>query len=433
MSINDAATKSKASGLDSALCEKFIALVGNGYVRALTAADTVTGVQPKLVVEPGTERELAEVLRLANEAGSAVIPRGGGTKLGWGNPPVRADLILSTARLNEIIEHAWADLTVTVEAGCPIQRLQETLAQHGQRLALDPLWPEKATIGGVLSTNDSGALRLRFGAVRDLIIGATIALPDGTLASSGGKVVKNVAGYDLPKLVTGALGTLGVITRAVFRLHPLPRGTRSFSIATENAEEAQGIMLAIQDSKLAHTSLQSHFSDDTPPVSDILFEGTEAGLNAQEAQLRKLCAAARVSEASASAWKAREMLWTPADPATMAMTKIGILPANFARTMQLVEHIANEKQLQWKALMYATGLGWLRLEGEAGSLRDGLRALRSELENHGGSLVTLHRPQKMPALDAWGSTGDTLPLMKALKQQLDPRNTLNPGRFVGGI
>jgi glycolate oxidase FAD binding subunit len=429
----DTATKSKASGLDSALREKFIALVGNGYVRAATAADTVTGVQPKLVVEPGTERELAEVLRLANEAGLAVIPRGGGTKIGWGNPPVRADLILSTGRLNEIVEHAWADLTVTVEGGCTIQRLQETLAQHGQRLALDPLWPEKATIGGVLSTNDSGALRLRFGALRDLIIGATIALPDGTLASSGGKVVKNVAGYDLPKLVTGALGTLGVITRAVFRLHPLPRGTRSFSIATENAEEAQGIVLAIQDSKLAHTSLQSHSSDDARPVSNILFEGTEAGLAAQEAQLRKLCATATVSAASTSAWKAREMLWTPADPATMAMAKIGILPATLARTIQLVEQIANEKQLQWKALMYATGLGWLRLEGEAGSLRDGLRALRGELESHGSSVVVLHRPEKMPALEAWGSTGDALPLMKTVKQQLDPRNTLNPGRFVGGI
>ena len=429
----DTATKSKASGLDSALREKFIALVGNGYVRAATAADTVTGVQPKLVVEPGTERELAEVLRLANEAGLAVIPRGGGTKIGWGNPPGRADFILSTARLNEIIEHAWADLTVTVEAGCSFQKLQETLAQHGQRLALDPLWPEKATIGGVLSTNDSGALRLRFGALRDLIIGATIALPDGTLASSGGKVVKNVAGYDLPKLVTGALGTLGVITRAVFRLHPLPRGTRSFSIATENAEEAQGIVLAIQDSKLAHTSLQSHSSDDARPVSNILFEGTEAGLAAQEAQLRKLCATATVSAASTSAWKAREMLWTPADPATMAMAKIGILPATLARTIQLVEQIANEKQLQWKALMYATGLGWLRLEGEAGSLRDGLQALRGELESHGSSVVVLHRPEKMPAFDAWGSTGDALPLMKAVKQQLDPRNMLNPGRFVGGI
>src|SRR2546429_2584247 len=252
----DAATKSEASGLHSALRYKFIALVGNEYVRAATAADAVAGAQPKLVIEPGTERELAEILRLSNEAGLAVIPRGGGTKLGWGNSPARADVILSTARMTEIIEHAWADLTVTVEAGCTIQRLQETLGQHGQRLALDPLWPEKATVGGVLSTNDSGALRLRFGALRDLIIGVTIALPDGTLASSGGKVVKNVAGYDLPKLVTGAFGTLGVITRAVFRLHPLPLNSHFFSISTVNAEETQKLVLAVRSEE--HTSeLQS--------------------------------------------------------------------------------------------------------------------------------------------------------------------------------
>src|SRR5216684_136118 len=264
----DAATKSEASGLHSALRYKFIALVGNEYLRAASAADAVAGVQPKLVIEPGTESELAEVLRLSNEAGLAVIPRGGGTKLGWGNPPARADLILSTARLTEIIEHAWADLTVSVEAGCTIQRLQETLAQHGQRLALDPLWPEKATVGGVLSTNDSGALRLRFGALRDLIIGATIALPDGTLARSGGKVVKNVAGYDLPKLVTGAFGTLGVITRAVFRLHPLPRTAKTFSFKTESFPALQQSILAIQDSQLAHTALQIRCADGEFPAAD---------------------------------------------------------------------------------------------------------------------------------------------------------------------
>jgi len=176
--------------------EKLRAIVGQDHVRPATAPDVVGGAQPKMIVEPGTEKELAEVLRLSNEAGVAVIPRGGGTKLGWGNPPARADLILSTARLDKIIEHAWADLTVTVEAGCSIQILQQTLAAHGQRLGLDPLWLERATVGGVLSANDSGTLRLRFGALRDLIIGVTIALPDGTLASSGGKVVKNVAGYD---------------------------------------------------------------------------------------------------------------------------------------------------------------------------------------------------------------------------------------------
>jgi glycolate oxidase FAD binding subunit len=430
----DAATKSEASVLHSSLRYKFIALVGNENVHAATAADAVAGVQPKLVIEPGTESELAEILRLANEAGLAVIPRGGGTKLGWGNAPTRADLVLSTARLTEIIEHAWADLTVGVEAGCTIQRLQETLAQHGQRLALDPLWPERATVGGVLSSNDSGALRLRFGALRDLIIGATIALPDGTLASSGGKVVKNVAGYDLPKLVTGAMGTLGVITRAVFRLHPLPRNTRSFSVFTPNAEKTQQFVLAVQDSKLAHTFLQSHFSDEAPPVSDILFEGTEAGLTAQELQLRSLAAPpAKVMEASTPTWAAREELWSFVDPSTTAVAKVSLLPGDLARTIGGVEHAAKLHQLRWRALVYATGLGWVRLEGKPAALKNALQLLRAEMEKHGGSLVALGRPEKMAEFEAWGSAGDALPLMKALKQRLDPKNTLNPGRFVGGI
>src|SRR6266581_376024 len=322
----DAAIKSQSTAIHSPFRSGIIALLGPDHVRPASLADAVAGVHPKLVVDPGTEKELAEVLRLSNEAGLAVIPRGGGTKPGWGNPPSRVDVILSTARLSAIIEHAWADLTVTVEAGCSIRRLQETLAQHGQRLALDPLWPEKATVGGVLSSNDSGALRLRFGALRDLIIGVTIALADGTLASSGGKVVKNVAGYDLPKLVTGALGTLGVITRAVFRLHPLPRHSRSFTISVSNPREAQQIILAIQDSKLAHVALQSQFSAEALPVIDILFEGTEAGLDAQASQLRGFCKSAKSSLAqvdpeprtvtnakassSPSPWNAREDLWS---------------------------------------------------------------------------------------------------------------------------
>src|SRR5258708_8075028 len=328
----DAATKSEASGLHAALRSKFIALVGNEHVRTATAADAVAGAQPELLIEPGTESELAEVLRLSNDAGLAVVPRGGGTKLGWGNSPARADLILSTARLNEILEYAWADLTVSVEAGCTIQRLQETLAQHGQRLALDPLWPEKATVGGVLSTSDSGALRLRFGALRDLIIGATVALPDGTLASSGGKVVKNVAGYDLPKLVTGALGTLGVITRAVFRLHPLPLNARSFSVSNANAEETQKFVLAVQGSKVAHTALQTHFSDESPPPPAILFEGTEAGVAAHETQMRNLAVPGRVSEASNPILMAREELWAFSYSAITPIAKISILRANKART-----------------------------------------------------------------------------------------------------
>jgi glycolate oxidase FAD binding subunit len=413
--------------------EQFRVILGPENIRDALPVDAVAGVQPKLVISPGTESELAEVLRLSKEAGLAVIPRGGATKLAWGNPPSRADLILSTARLSRVLEHAWADLTVTVEAGCAIQTLQETLAQHGQRLALDPLWPEKATVGGILSTNDSGALRLRFGALRDLIIGVTIALPDGTLASSGGKVVKNVAGYDLPKLVTGAFGTLGVITRAVFRLHPLPHHTRSFTISTPNPEETQKLVLSIQDSKLAHAALQSLFSTETAPTSDILFEGTEAGLDAQAAQLCALCRSAKISEASPAVWLARQELWSLRDPAETAIAKLSTLPADLARLIELFHRAADTYRVRWKSLLYATGIGWLRLEGSPDHLQRALHSLRSDLERKAGSLVVLCCPAQLSSLDAWGTPGDALPLMKSVKHQLDPANTLNPGRFLSGI
>jgi glycolate oxidase FAD binding subunit len=428
----DAATQSISSALSPAFRKKLIALLDPDDVRPASSADSVSGIQPQLVLEPANEQQLANVLRLCNEAGLAVVPRGGGTKLGWGNPPSRANLILSTARLNRVLEHAWADLTVTVEAGCTIQALQGTLAQHGQRLALDPLWPEKATVGGILSTNDSGALRLRFGALRDLIIGVTIALPDGTLASSGGKVVKNVAGYDLPKLATGALGTLGVITRAVFRLHPLPRQVRSFSISVANPDEAQKLVLAIQDSKLAHIALQSHFSAEST-IIDILFEGTEAGLDAQASHLRSLCRSTQISEASSNARNSRQELWFFSNAEETGIAKISTLPADLARTIEHIRRSADSSRLRWKSLMYATGIGWLRLEGPANQCQQALTRLRIDVEKIGGYLAALHHPPDMHAFDAWGSPGDSLPLMKAVKFRLDPSNTLNPGRFLGGI
>src|ERR1700676_325775 len=284
---------------------EFRANLAADSIRAATVADAVCGVQPRLVLEPANEQQLAAVLRLANDASLGVVPRGGGTKLSWGNPPARADVILSIARLGKIIEHAWADLTVSVEAGCTIQKLQSTLAQHGQRLALDPLWPAQATIGGILSTNDSGSLRLRFGALRDLIIGVTLALPDGTLASSGGKVVKNVAGYDLPKLVTGAFGTLAVITRAVFRLHPLPRNSKTISCRARDMPEAQRWLLAIQGSQLAHSALQVSFVEGAPPQVDILFESGEAGLIAQAQHLKSILAPALLTDPGPVVWSAR--------------------------------------------------------------------------------------------------------------------------------
>lgn len=412
--------------------ENLRAVLGTENLRTASDADCISGVLPQFIAEPKDEKQLAATLAIANEAGIAVVPRGGGSKLDWGNPPKNAVLVLSTARLNRIVEHVWADLTVTVEAGCTLKSLQKNLAQHGQRLAFDALWPERATIGGVLSTNDSGTLRLRFGALRDLIIGVTIALPDSTLASSGGKVVKNVAGYDLPKLVTGAYGTLGVITRAVFRLHPLPRATKSFSFTAENSLVMQNHILAVQDSQLAHTALQIRGAAGEPPSADILFEATDAGLAAQESQLRMLLGSTGVELSSQNIWNARQNLWESPTKTTL-LAKISLLPTNVAKTLDSLKAIGVSRNIKWRLVLQATGIGMLRLESESAQLSAAVEQFRIELQSRGGALVVLHRPPDLYSLDAWGDAGDAVPLMRALKHQLDPKSTLNPGRFVGGI
>jgi glycolate dehydrogenase FAD-binding subunit len=375
------------------------AIVGPEHVRIATDADAVAGIVPLVIVEPADERQTASVLRCTNQAGLAVIPCGGGTKLDWGNPPRAADVVVSLRRLNQVVEHAWADLTVTVEAGCTIAKLQRTLAEHGQRLAIDPLWQERATVGGILATNDSGALRLGYGSLRDLIIGVTLALADGTIASSGGKVVKNVAGYDLPKLATGSLGTLGVITRAVFRLHPLPRNTRTLTIAVDDVGTMQRVILAILDAQLAPAAIQVRKGN-----IDILLEGTLDGIAAQEASIKQMHA---VQEGSSAVWMAREELFseTPVVKFTTLLSRISAASARFSRYV-----------------IQATGIGYAQFSGD-------FAGLRTAMEQDGGSLVILGRT----TLHAWGSPGDALPLMRAVKEQLDPKGTLNPGRFVGGI
>lgn len=429
-----AAISTNANRVTGALEEGLRAIVTPKYMRRASLADSVAGVLPQLVVEPGTEQELAKVLKFADEAGLAVIPRGGGTKIDWGNPPLRADLILSTARLKRILEHAWADLTVTVEAGCTIRMLQETLAKHGQRLALDALWPEHATVGGVLSTNDSGALRLRFGSLRDLIIGVTLALPDGTLASSGGKVVKNVAGYDLPKLATGALGTLGVITRAVFRVHPLARETCTPTCICDDMAEAQQLVLAVQDSKLAHSGLQIRCNRNAAPQADVLFEATQAGLAAQTQQLKSLAKSKNFVNSNSEVWNARQDLYSAAmqDGANSAIARFSTLPARISNTIGVLATLCTDG-LRWSAVVQATGIGCACLEGEGHAMESALLSFRTDLEGTGGSLAVHHSLPTVSRIEAWGEGGDAVPLMRAVKKEFDPKNTLNPGRFVGGI
>ncbi len=420
--------KSAAAVMDSAWPD-IAKVVGAGHVRDASVSDAVAGVAVAKVIEPGTPEEVAAVLKTASAAGLALIPRGGGTKLEWGNAPKRADAILSLARLDQVEEHAWADMTATLGAGCTVQQAQQTLAQHGQRIAMEPLWPERATIGGVLAANDTGAIRARFGGLRDLVIGVTLALPDGTLAKSGGKVVKNVAGYDLPKLATGSLGTLGVVVKAVFRLHPIFPAARTMSFVVDSFEAANKLILATHDSTLVPTGLQMVARSGAPVRVDARFEGIEAGVDAQFQQFAKYAAGAQSATAPADCWK-REALWQGSEPAMVV--KFSVQPKQLSSFCSQVKQAA--ANLQWSIIAHGIGLGWLRIEGTAAPLVQLLKGLRAAVEPLGGSIVVLHCPADVrQAIDMWGDAGDAVALMQRIKSQFDPKATLNPGRFVGGI
>jgi glycolate oxidase FAD binding subunit len=422
---------------------------------AATAADAVCGRQPERVVEPASQQEVAAILRWANENAVAIAPRGNGTKSGWGAAPSALDLVVSLRRMNRVLEHVSGDMTATVEPGCTVADFQRRLAEHGQRLAVEPLFPERATIGGILACNDSGPLRVRFGSLRDLLIGVTLALPDGTLARSGGKVVKNVAGYDLPKLAIGSLGTLGIITQAIFRLHPLPKAEQTLSFEFANAAAANRGILALLDSVLTFTGLQLRLfpSQQTQQrnggpgcLLDVRFEGVRAAVEDQArraerilrglpegdggTQLNPADASAEVQAATA-AWSAASELWqgTPA-----SICKFSVLPGEIGSVLEHARSQAEPLGVTVRGVVQAVGTGLLRLDGSDESLASLIRDLRSTIAPRHGSLVLQHGPEGLrQQVDLWGDVGTALRLMRRMKEQFDPKGILNRGRFVGGI
>jgi glycolate oxidase FAD binding subunit len=378
-------------------------------------------VEAPEIVQPTSEVELARVLADAARRGLKVAPRGGGTKSDWGCPPERVDLVLLTLGLTRVLEHAAGDMTATVEAGCTIAALQQVLAQHGQRLALDPLWPDRATVGGVLATNDSGPLRHAFGTARDLLLGVTVALPDGTLARSGGKVVKNVAGYDLPKLMIAAYGTLGVITQATFRLHPLPRQTRTHVFAAQSFAQATRFVGAVRASTLAVSGLQLSAGHDLRTTVAVRVEGSAVGVESSAAPLAQRAAACGLAsvEATDDPWARRERLWQ--SPGTV--TKITFPPS------QLPHVCASMPRAPWALVAQATGTGLVATSAAP----DDIIELADRLRATDGSLTVLRGDAPLKRhVNAAALTG-VLPLMKRVKQQFDPTATLNPGRLGGGI
>jgi glycolate oxidase FAD binding subunit len=390
----------------------------SGLLAAIVGPEYVRGLGGAVAVAPGNTEEVAAVLRLAQENHLAVVECGGGTKQGWGYPVAPA-LVLEMHRLNTLREHTWQDMTCTVEAGCTWAAMQSGLAQHGQFVAVDPLWPDKATVGGIVATNDSGTLRQRYGGLRDLVIGMTIVLADGTIAHTGGKVVKNVAGYDLHKLMIGAFGTLGVVTSVNFRLHSIPRSAQSFTVSATSVESVGRVMLAMLHAQLSTVAIQLRGGVDGFDL-DIQLASLPEVLETQAGALGVLAQGegVRLRAAADEVWNARQRQ-LDAD----VVCKGTMLPSEIARFAERVRGLGGES---------VTQAGGIMIAGFPVAAAGQLMELRRELEDAGGSLMVLKQPAESK-LDCWGTLPDSLPLMREIKRRFDPERILNPGRFLGGI
>jgi glycolate oxidase FAD binding subunit len=393
------------------IAEHLIAIAGNEYVRS--NEDTI-------FVSPANTPQVSEVLRIANENRLTVTPIGGGTKQSWASP-TQTNIRLDLTRLNRVIEHPWQDLTCTVQAGCTWQRLEQTLAKHGQFVALDPLWPEHATVGGILATNDSGSLRHRYGSLRDLVIGMTLVLADGTIARSGGKVVKNVAGYDLCKLVTGSFGTLAVITEATFRLHPLPQHVQTFTVAAPQAAKLAPLMATIRASHLLTQALQLR-GDAKGFYLDIQLNAHPEAHQSEVLRKMTETAGLKLDAGLNETWQARESLFSNKD---VFLVKIGMLPTVVAQTVDEVVGLGGAAVAQGLGVIYAA---FPNLERDYSPLG------RLYAYTDSGSMTLLQIPSNphddpMPP----GGGHKPNPLMQAIKHQFDPNRTLNSGLLLGAL
>ena len=412
-------------------------IVGEEHAREATEEDAVDGVAPSFVAEPGSTEEISELMKLASEEGLTAAPRGSGTKMDLGNPPRNLDLIVNTTRLNEVIEHTPGDQVVRVQAGLKLQDLQEQLAGSDQMLGIDP--PETragATIGGIVAANSSGPRRYSYGTVRDLIIGITVVLPDGTIAKAGGKVVKNVAGYDLSKLFTGSLGTLGIIATCNFRLHPKPETAQTVAVELGDTLSAGQAAQAIVHAQLVPSALELHWSEEQKLLS-ILIEGIPSGVEAQtETASYLLKGFGEVRTLSDEEVADLGPLDSPGIGDEEVAIQISAPPAELTGVLDSVLGATERRGVTPRITGHAgVGTTYVALSGGDEEARvQVVEELREIWVRRGGSVVVRKAPASTKSrLEAWGPAGDYVGLLRRVKDKFDPGGNLNPGRFVGGI
>lgn len=401
---------------------------------------------PKIVVMPSSVQALQNVLRFASDQNLSVMPAGSGTKLGIGNIAENTDIVLATTRLNKIIEYEPADLTVTVEAGIRLAELQTELAKNRQFLPLNPPYADRCTIGGIVSTNASGPLRLRYGTARNLVLGMHVAHATGIVVKSGGKVVKNVAGYDLNKLYIGAFGTLGIITEVTLKLAPMPAHEAILAAQFETIQDAVNTGLNIVSSQTLPTFVNLFVNVEVnqfhkkKPTLLVGFAGDPETVTWQLNSTQTLVEQNGSIGVEKIEGESHDSLSHVIQEFSAVDRKSDtvLVKVNLKRTdlTEFAEH--GLKDTCQMMVLLGNGVLYFKIpinsDTDFQQLADTLTQLRQRAIDVGGNLIIETAPPELKRqIDVWGPIRDTLNLMEQVKAKFDAKSVLNPGRFVSSI
>jgi glycolate oxidase FAD binding subunit len=403
--------------------------------RSDNGAVTIDGVIASDRLTPTSAQDMAEVLAEAATRGRAVVPIGGGTALSMGNLPERVDLALSTERLSEIIDYEPTDLVLSVGAGARLGHVQAILGEHGQRLPIDPPGGADATIGGLIATARWGPLRYSAGTLRDLLIGISVAHPSGTVSKAGGMVVKNVSGYDMPRLYHGSLGTLGVITSANFKVLPLPRAEATILIGYAEPVQAFAAASDLRSNQAGLAALEVTRQEGLWTLATRI-EGREQTVDAIARQITATAAGdvTRLDSEASRLWWVQYVAQQQSSPSGEVLIRCGVRPKETATLARSLTAAMEDLEIAVPYLAASPGLGVVVLRIEPGTQGSAtwLAEMQSVFLALADSATILSAPPVWKqGIDVWGRLPEGFEVMKSLRQEFDPTRTINPGRFAG--